>query len=254
MFFKLLFIIIEALLFIFAMFKFNNKFLLFSTLALALVFTMLFWGKENGRIYLPKLIILFDVVADIFITLGVGIEGFGEYKTRVIGMGAFIVAQLFTSLYVVAGESKKLKLYKFITSLALFIALFIVLVILRYNDLKLLYVEALIYFSLLITSLVFSFVTFRKNPLLPLSLLCLTICDLIIGLGFIENMFDLSDKAFFIFLNHFNINLPWFFYIPSFTILALTIRTHYKYVKKEKDDKEDNDKSINDDTKSKEES
>ena len=242
LFFKLLLIIIEALLFILVIFRFkNNQYLSFASLGVALFFTMLFWGKENGRIYMPKLILLFDVIADLFITLNVGVAKFGDEGNKMIGMIAFILAQLFTSIYVTYGENRKCKWRKFVSTLIVFVALFIPLLILKLSDLKLLYIEALVYFAFLLTSLVFSVIKIKKNPLLPLSLLCLTMCDLIIGLGFIENMFDLSSSSFFAFLNHFSVNLPWFFYIPSFTILALTIRKNYKFIKKDNDKDSDND-------------
>ena len=84
---------------------------------------------------------------------------------------------------------------------------------------------SLFYYANLLCNVVFSFVEFRKMPLFAIGLLCFAFCDLFVGLGMIEEYMTVSRDSLVYKLTHTDLNMAWVFYVPSYTLIAMSARS-----------------------------
>ncbi len=82
---------------------------------------------------------------------------------------------------------------------------------------------SLFYFANLLSNIVFAFIDFKASPLLAIGLLLFICCDITVGLSMIDLYFDIpSDSVIYSIINP-GFDLAWAFYIPSQTLLALSL-------------------------------
>ena len=83
---------------------------------------------------------------------------------------------------------------------------------------------AMFYYANLLCNVLFSFVEFRKMPCFAIGLLCFALCDLFVGLGMIDQYITVEYGSLIYKLTHTDLNMAWVFYVPSYTLIAISAK------------------------------
>lgn len=151
---------------------------------------------------------------------------------RVIAMLFFSVAQLCYAVRLALSESdKKAVCYHIIARGSATLVLELAMLAVLGSSADALTVITMFYFANLAVSLFIAF--FReKNILFQIGLLCFILCDIFVGLGvLISDYITVSETSFLYKITHTGINIIWFFYIPSQTLISLSILKNSKRTK-----------------------
>ncbi len=176
--------------------------------------------------YFHKLMLLAlsaTVVADFFLAGLVEIMGDVEQKT--FAMCFFCVAQAcyFLRIYQNHEKERTKKGHIFLRLSLSILGLGITMVVLKEKT-NLLSLVAVLYFANLILNLIFAFTQIKISALLPIGLLFFLLCDTIIGLSVMSDLFiPITEGSLFYGLIHSGVNLAWVFYVPSQTLLAISV-------------------------------
>lgn len=83
---------------------------------------------------------------------------------------------------------------------------------------------SLFYYANLVCNIVFAFVVGGHEIVLALGLLLLAMCDAALGLAYLGSSYlGASEGSFLYMIGHTGLNLPWIFYVPSQTLVALSL-------------------------------
>ncbi len=84
---------------------------------------------------------------------------------------------------------------------------------------------SVIYYINLVINLIFAHRSRRGGFLLTVGLILFALCDINVGLAVLNNMYDggFPEGSLFYELLHFKYDLVWLFYIPSQTIIPLSL-------------------------------
>ena len=86
---------------------------------------------------------------------------------------------------------------------------------------------SMVYYVNLILNLLFSFLQFRKQPLLSVGFLLFLLCDTVIGLNMLDAYLPISRESLLYAVIDPGFNLAWAFYLPSQTLLAISLLPSY---------------------------
>ena len=90
-------------------------------------------------------------------------------------------------------------------------------------------VVSLIYYANLLTSMIFAPREKRGGKLLCVGLVLFALCDINVGLSVLHDLYGgFAEGSFLYWLTHSGVDLAWIFYIPSQTIIPLTLLTREK--------------------------
>lgn len=81
---------------------------------------------------------------------------------------------------------------------------------------------SLFYYANLLCNVIFSFAEFRKMPCFAIGLLCFAFCDLFVGLGMLDEYLPVEYGSLVYKLTHTDLNMAWVFYVPSYTLIAIS--------------------------------
>lgn len=173
--------------------------------------------------WLVRLAFLFTLISDWFLVI--------KQDQFVLALITFSIAQVFyaTRLWINDGKRKNGKhIYLRIAIIALveLVAVFITKSLTINFDLQLFL--ALLYFTLLVMNVILAFMQMRKNILFTIGMLLFLGCDIMVGLSKFGDYLTLSESSIIFKLLNFPVDLVWFFYFPSQTLLALSILTYRK--------------------------
>lgn len=160
--------------------------------------------------------LLFTAVADFFlILLGTG---------KLIAMCAFTLTQIFYCLRtLLVAETRKERICNVAVRLCgSALAALAVYIVLK-EEAEPLFVISLVYYVNLLTNIVFAFLHFKKHRLFAIGLLLFALCDALIGLSFVEDIFALPEGNFISQLWSLPVHLESMFYQPSQVFLALSV-------------------------------
>jgi hypothetical protein len=82
---------------------------------------------------------------------------------------------------------------------------------------------SIFYYVNLVLNIVFSFFNFKNSWIFTIGLICFVICDTFIGLANIGPYIDLHNNPFLLKLLNPGFNVAWAFYVPSQTLLAISL-------------------------------
>ena len=82
---------------------------------------------------------------------------------------------------------------------------------------------SLFYFANLILNVIFSFISFRKAPVLAIGLLLFLFCDFFVGMSMIGGYLAVGEGGLISFLVSPGFNAAWLFYVPSQALLAISV-------------------------------
>ena len=82
---------------------------------------------------------------------------------------------------------------------------------------------SMLYYVNLILNLLFACLRFRDNPLLAVGFLLFLLCDTVVGLDMLNTYLPIPADSPMYAILHPGFNLAWVFYLPSQTLLALSL-------------------------------
>lgn len=176
--------------------------------------------KKNAMVILTVIALVFTVFADVFLS------GLFEGKNnQLIAMLFFCVVQIcyFIRLYLNHELDYAKGLHISSRAFASIGAVLATVLVLR-DGTNALAIVSLFYYANLIVNVVTAFTQTKKSVLLAVGLLLFACCDFFVGLSVMASDFlvlpegSLLDK-----LNNTGVNIAWIFYVPSQTLLALSI-------------------------------
>ncbi len=92
---------------------------------------------------------------------------------------------------------------------------------------------SLFYYANLLVNIVVAFIQMKRSPLFAIGLLLFLMCDTVIGLNVMAELYipSFSESGLYAVLNP-EFNLAWAFYVPSQTIITLSlIESHIKSIR-----------------------
>ena len=159
--------------------------------------------------------LLFTCIADYCLIL--------EQGTKIVGVSFFTIVQLFYCLRTLAmakGEKERLlNLGIRVVGMA-FLPFFVDLVF--GGKVETLFLLSATYYVNLLVNILFSFLHFRENKLLPIGLVLFALCDLTLGLTELCGVFGWGKDTVIYQLLHPGFALEAAFYMPSQVILSVS--------------------------------
>ena len=212
---------------------------LFALIELALAFAVHLVSRKLFRYFayfsillsLIYALFLFCERADYMLTLtGLICTAFADYflvlievPRQIPAMLFFTVTQIsyFALLYMRDNEQRRLHL----ATRGVLVSIFLVLTVLVLGEkTDLLSIISIFYFSNLLVNIIWAFTRFRESSLFAIGLLLFAMCDVCVGLSVMSSSYiPIPEGTILDFLANPPINLAWVFYIPSQTLIALSL-------------------------------
>ena len=193
--------------------------------SIVLAFVFVITNISNKKLNLLMVYtMLFTVLADLFLCGLVKKE-----NSQLVAMIFFNFVQICycIRIYINHTTCKQKVVHLTVRILVILIAVISTIIVLKSNT-NALAIVSLIYYANLIVNIVFSFTQLKVSKLLPIGLVLFLLCDTFIGLTVMQDLFIKLDPASIIYkLTHNRINFAWLFYVPSQTILALSVKEYF---------------------------
>jgi hypothetical protein len=177
----------------------------------------IFLNKSNGNMI--RIAMMFTLVADYFLV------ALTEVK-QLHGVIFFLGTQLFIFLHILANDIdikwRRANIFTRLTLMAILLALgFLVLG----KDTDALAIASLIYYANLCTNAIFAHRSGRGGIILTLGLILFGLCDVNVGLSVLDDMYvgGFAEGTLLYKLVHTDVDIIWVFYIPSQTLIPLSI-------------------------------
>lgn len=171
--------------------------------------------KKDEQSYLQLGALFFTCIADFCLILGQG-----SYTT---GVAFFLVVQLFyaaRTLFLTKNRTERIINLSVRGGLCL--AIVLVVVLLFGVKTEALYILSGLYYVNLLVSIAFAFVHFKENKLLAIGLTLFALCDTVLGLQNIIDIFSISHESLFYAVVHPKFALEAAFYCPSQVLLSVS--------------------------------
>ena len=189
----------------------------YAATCLAFVFAF-FYAKKDARIWLTIAALMFTVVSDYFLVLRMPFD-------QPLAMTTFLAAQLCYATRLMLNENKKLRIVDIVLRVSLSVMMIIVAKIVLAESFDYLSSVSLVYFVNLFLNVIFSFIQFKKSPILAIGLLLFMFCDIVVGLNSSIGVYiDVPPSSIWYIIAHTPFNLANIFYMPSQTLIALSCR------------------------------
>lgn len=189
--------------------------LCYSSVVLACTFSFIFLKKDS---FLTQLGLVFTVFADLFLVVITPM-------LQIPAMICFSITQIcyFLRLYL-NEKSKKENLIHIITRITTSILIIILTIIILKEKTDFLSILSTFYYTNLILNIIFAFRKTNKSILFSIGLLLFSLCDLQIGIAILNDSYiNVSNNIILKFLIDPPFNFAWFFYVPSQTLIALSV-------------------------------
>ena len=212
----LIFLLIQTILFVlvFTTQGIVNKVSSFLCVVVPFTFSLTFISKDLDKVY-TQVALFCTVMADLFLVVL-------EPQIRSLAMTFFFITQLCYSLRILRFYNKKIA-FMIVYILAIVVVIIITIIVLK-DRVDYLSVISMLYYTLLVCNVIFSCIKFKLFPLLAVGLILFLCCDTLIGLSeAIGSYIFVSQSSFLYIISHTSFNLAWLFYIPSQTLLALSL-------------------------------
>ena len=183
-------------------------------IVLCLLTALVFLRKELQTV-LQAGALAFTCAADLFLIL-LG-------KHRLLAMCFFLTAQMFyaarTLLY---AKSKREKLYNVGARAIGSVLISLIAALVLKEETNALIIVSLIYYVNLLVSIVFAYLHFGDNKLLPIGLTLFALCDVFVGFAELIHIFSLTENHIIYKLTHLPVYLDSVFYHPSQVLLSFS--------------------------------
>lgn len=217
--FSLVFIIIEITLSTFIQLTSGNinTVLSFFAIVLACIFPLLFMNKGKKYIY-TQIGLICTVLADLFLVVI-------KPMYQIPAMCFFSITQICYFLRIYLNQTKdKEKLYHIIIRVISIIIVLLITIIVLKDKTDLLSLISMFYYTNLVINIIYAFIDYKTSLILAIGLLLFACCDLLIGLDILDSTYlEIKEGSLLYFLCNLGFNLAWVFYVPSQTLIALSI-------------------------------
>ncbi len=188
----------------------------YSAILLACLFCLLFAERSSSYI-LTQAALICTVCADYFLV-------YSEEMRQLPAMLFFSVTQIcyFLRIYFEDGNANRKKAH-LICRAALSAATILLTAAVLGKKTDAVALVSMFYYANLILNAIFACVEFKKNPIFAIGLLLFILCDTVIGLSMIDAYIPLSPESAIYKIIHPGFNLAWVFYVPSQTLLAISL-------------------------------
>lgn len=211
----ILFVLFEMLIFPQIQFTPGDVSAVWSYVSIILCVIMAFIFFDSGRVdHLIRAGLVCTLVADYFLVLD------GDKLLHGVIAFTFVQAAYFVYLYL-REEKKALRMANVISRTVVSLCLVIVAFIVLGEGTDALAIVSVLYYANLVINTVFAFTQGKRERIFAIGLLLFCMCDLCIGLEVLFSTYLGSDALDFFYGAH--LNLPWVFYQPSQTLIALTM-------------------------------
>ncbi len=212
-----LFVIAEAILFVLIQtLPPPTNYIDYASVILAALFFFTFAEKSTSYAF-TQIGLLFTVVADYFLVID-------NAQNKLAGVLCFLCVQIAYFLRIAFEERNSIVLkIHLVTRFILPIPVLIATCFVLGDKTDLLALVSMLYFTNLFLNIVFSIAGSKKSRLLTFGLILFILCDIFVGLGQMEMYFNITEGSFVYMVLHSNFNIVWFFYVPSQTLLALSL-------------------------------
>jgi len=192
------------------------RILSYVSVVLACLFCALFF-ERSGSYAFTQIGLICTVCADYFLVLA-------EARQQLPAMIFFSVTQLayFARLYFAERSEKRRTCHIFLRIIASGIAILATVIVLGSNTDAVALVSMFYYANLLI-NIVFAFLQGEEPRIFAVGLLLFVLCDTLIGLSCLDAYMTIPEDSFVWRLIHPGFDLAWAFYVPSQTLLALSL-------------------------------
>ena len=216
----LIFIVFEIILMILVQLTSGvmNTVVSFTSVVCAFIYGVLYLNKHNILIIIG---LFTTVCADIFLVVI-------EPMKQNIAMCFFSITQICYFLYIYNSQNKfQQKMHIIIRIIIIVISLITTTIVLKDNT-DFLSLISLFYYANLVVNIIFAFTIKNKNILLIIGLILFACCDFVIGISIMgESYLSLKEGSFLYFIANPGFNLAWIFYVPSQTLIALSVKKDY---------------------------
>ncbi len=165
------------------------------------------------------------VCADFFLTEITSFEG-----QKVVAMSFFCVTQFayFIRLYRNHLDERTNRLHVMVRASVCAVALLAGALVLKEAN-NALSVISVFYFANLAVNLFFAFAQWKRSPFVALGLLFFLACDVFVGLGeMAADFLSVAEGSLIDRLTSTGVNIAWIFYVPSQTLLAVSVHDEGK--------------------------
>ncbi len=195
-----------------------NTIVSFSAVVCAFLYSLLNYNKKNILIIIG---LLTTVCADIFLVVV-------DPMKQNLAMSFFSITQICYLIYIYNSQNKfQQKIHIIVRTITVAISLLATIIVLKDNT-DFLSLISLFYYANLVVNIIFAFVVKNKNILLIIGLILFACCDFVIGISIMnESYLSLKEGTFLYFIANPGFNLAWIFYVPSQTLISLSIKKGY---------------------------
>ena len=220
-----LFILAEIILSIYVQIgeKYNNV-VAYCSVALAFLFVIYYFKKDYLWLF-TACAMIFTLCADVFLVLI-------EPRKQLLAMFIFNFAQIAYALRLFNSQTtKKAKIIHLIIRIFTCIVSVIATIIVLNDNLNLLSVVSIVYYSNLIINIVYAFIV--RDYIFAIGLVFFAFCDAFIGLDVLsEGVLNITNQSLLYNILHPGFDPVWACYVPSQTLIALSIFQHkHKFTK-----------------------
>lgn len=215
-----IFILIQFILFILILTTGDTfkKIIQFSSIVLCFMYSLINLNKDN-LFYSSGL--MFTVMADLCLVLC-------NPTQRLGGMIFFLIVQSMYSIKLHTITKSKLILA---IRLILVILLELIGYIVLKDNIDFLVIVSLAYYVMLFMNIIESLLNFKDNKILPIGLTLFILCDTVIGLQVMSDMYlKINESSLIYKLIFSNFDLAWFFYLPSQVLISLKTYINHKKI------------------------
>ncbi len=189
----------------------------YAVVVLCCIYTLLYAEKSKDYAF-TQIALICTVMADLFLVVIHPIK-------QLPAMIFFSFTQIcyFLRLYFNSNSEKEKRVHLIIRAIASIFALMLTVIILKQKT-DAVSLISMFYYVNLIINIVFAFVQYKNSRLLAIGLLLFLCCDTLVGLNALVTQYITSPHTQAISNAIFgSLNWAWIFYVPSQTLLALSL-------------------------------
>ena len=168
---------------------------------------------------LLRIAMIFTLIADYFMVAM-------DNADNLTGVSVFIGTQVFIFLHIIANDgNSKWRAANIVTRITLCVILIIAVGLILGRDTDPLSIISVIYYANLLVNAIFAHRIGRGGILLTVGLVLFALCDINVGLSGLESIYDggFPEGSLLYIIRNADVDLIWLFYIPSQTIIPLTL-------------------------------
>ena len=189
-------------------------------ISIIIAFLMLFIFINKKLTFLfTALGLFFTLIADYFLII--------TDSHYLLATSIFLVAQICYAirLYFEFDNTKEREIYIIIRVISVVFAILVPLILFK-DDTDLLVIVSALYYVTLLTSAIYSFILVKNNKYYLIFAIGLTLfacCDAFVGIFNLESYFNIVEGSLIYNIIHNEFNYSWLFYVPSQSLIGLSL-------------------------------